>query len=147
MITTEKILLEFDPQTNNLLPVLEKISAAFGYVAEQDAKKVAEYFSIPLSKVYETASFYDLIKTEKQPPLVIQICSSTNCAINNGFEILKEIEDYFKIKSGDDFNPEIKLETISCLGHCGEGPVVVINNKVFTRVTKSSIYGIIENCI
>jgi NADH-quinone oxidoreductase subunit E len=147
MITTEKILLEFNPEVKNLLPVLEKISTAFGYVAKQDAQKLAEYFSIPLSKVYETASFYDLIKTERQQPLVIQVCSGTNCAINNGFKIIREIENYFKIKTGDNFNPEIKLETISCLGHCGEGPVVVVNGKFFTQVTKSSIYGIIDGCL
>lgn len=147
MITTEKLLLEFNPEVKNLLPVLEKISTAFGYVAKQDAQKLAEYFSIPLSKVYETASFYDLIKTEKQQPLVIQVCSGTNCAINNGFKIIREIENYFKIKTGDNFNPEIKLETISCLGHCGEGPVVVVNGKIFTQVTKSSIYGIIDGCL
>lgn len=147
MITTEKILLGFDPKVINLLPVLEEISTAFGYVARQDAQKVAGYFSIPLSKVYETASFYDLIKTEKQPPLVIQICSGTNCAINSSFEILREIENYFKIKTEDDFNPKVRLETISCLGHCGEGPIVMINGKIFTQVTKSSIYGIIDSCL
>jgi len=145
MITTEKILLDFYPEKKNLLPVLKKISAAFGYVDKKDAQKIAEYFSIPLSKVYETASFYDLIKTEKQRPLVIQVCSGTNCAISNGFEIIREIENYFKIKTGDDFNPKVKLEMISCLGHCQEGPVMVINGKVFTRVTKSSVYGIIES--
>jgi len=147
MITTGKILLEFDPEIKNLLPVLEKISTAFGYVAKKDAQKLAEYFSIPLSKVYETASFYDMVKTKKQQPLVIQVCSGTNCAINNGFKIIREIENYLKIKNGDDFNPEIKLETISCLGHCGEGPIVVVNGKVFTQVTKSSIYGIIDGCL
>lgn len=143
-MTIEKILLEFDPETINLLPALEKISGAFGYVTKDDAQKLAAYFSVPLSKIYETASFYDLIETEKQQSLVIQVCSGTNCAVNSGFEIIKEIENYFKIKVGDEFNPKVKLETISCLGHCGEGPVVMINGKVFTQVTRSSVYGIIE---
>lgn len=143
--TIEKILLGFDPEISNLLPALEEISATFGYVAKGDAQKTADYFSVPLSKVYETASFYDLIDTKKQPSLLIQVCSGTNCTVNDGFGIIKEIENYFKIKVGDEFNPKVRLETISCLGHCGEGPVVVINGRVFTQVTKSSIYGIIEN--
>ncbi|OGI28414.1 MAG: hypothetical protein A2288_02750 [Candidatus Moranbacteria bacterium RIFOXYA12_FULL_44_15] len=144
MRSIEKVLLEFDPETRNLLPALKKISAAFGYVSEKDAKKTAEYFSIPLSKTYETASFYDLVWTKKQPSLAVQVCSGTNCAVSGSFEVIKEMENYLKIKAGDGFNSKIKLEIISCLGQCGEGPVVVVNGKIFTRVTASGVHGILE---
>ena len=147
MATVEKILLEFDPQKDSLLPALKKISAGFGYVSEKEAEKVADYFSVPLSQVYETASFYDEIKVKKQPSLVIQVCSSTNCAVSKSFAIVKEIESYFRIKTGDDSNPQVKLELISCLGRCGEGPIVIINDKIYTGVTKSSVMGILEEWI
>ena len=42
--TSGKILLEFDPEKRNLLPALKKISAAFGYVSENNAQKIADYF-------------------------------------------------------------------------------------------------------
>lgn len=144
MITTEKILLEFDPEPKNLLPALKKISAAFGYVSEPDAGKTADYFRIPLAKVYETASFYDQIKVARQPGLIIQICSSPNCALNDSFKVIEAIENYFHIKAGDQFSPEIKLEIISCLNQCGEGPVMLVNGKVYTNVTTASLYKILE---
>lgn len=147
MITTEKILLELDPEINNLLPALKKISAHFGYVGEKDAQKVADYFSAPLSKVYEIATFYDLVKTKKEPDLVIQICSGTNCTVNNAFSIIREIENRFRIKAGDEFNHKVKLEIVSCLGQCGEGPIVVINGEIFTNVTASGVHGILERYV
>jgi len=142
--TAEKILLEFDPEIKNLLPALEKVSADFGFVSEADAEKIADYFSLPLARVYETASFYDTIRIKKQPNIVIQVCSGANCAMNSSFAIVAEIENYFRIKAGDEFNLKVKLEVISCLERCGEGPIVVVNGKVYTNVTKSSIYGILE---
>jgi len=142
--TIEKILLEFDPENINLLPALKKISAAFGHISEKDMQKVADYFEVPFSKAYETASFYDQIQIKKQPNLVIKVCSGANCAINDSFTVIKEIENYFKIKAGDEFNQKVKLETISCLGQCGEGPIMVINNKVYNNVTQSSVHGILE---
>lgn len=145
--TVEKILLEFDPALVNLLPALKKISAAFGYVSEDDAEKIAEYFSLPLSKIYETASFYDYIYVKKQPGLIIKVCSGANCAQNSSFEVVREIENYLKIKAGDEFNPKIKLEMISCLGKCGEGPIVVVNGEVFTNVTVSSVHGVLERWV
>ncbi|MDP1884692.1 MAG: NAD(P)H-dependent oxidoreductase subunit E [Candidatus Moranbacteria bacterium] len=146
-MTVEKILLEFDPEQKNLLPALKKINAAFGYVGEEEARKAADYFSVPFSKVYETASFYDLVKTKKQPNLVIQVCSGANCAVKNSFKVIREIESQLRIKAGDDFNPKVKLEIISCLGQCGQGPVMVVNGNVFARVTPSSVDDILRNYI
>ncbi len=150
-MTTEKILLEFDPEVSNLLPVLKKISAGFGYVDEIAAQKTADYFSAPLAKIYETASFYDLIKTKKQPAVVIQVCSGANCAVKSSYKIIREIENQLHIKAGDEFhayrqagNPKIKLEIISCLGQCGSGPVMVVNGNVFTKATPSNVDDILR---
>jgi len=142
--TSGKILLEFDPEKRNLLPALKKISAAFGYVSENNAEKIADYFSVPLSKVYETASFYDRVNLKKQPLLAIKICSGTNCTVGRSVEVIREIENYFKIKAGDEDNPKVRLEVVSCLGQCGEGPIAIINGKIYPNATASCIYGILE---
>ncbi len=144
MQSIEKILLEFNPEKDKLLPALKEISAVFGYIGKNDADKIAQYFNLPLSKVYETASFYDHIHTKKQPNVIIKVCSGANCAQNSSFSIIREIENYLKIKAGDEFNSNIKLEEISCLGQCGEGPIMDINGEVYTNVTKSSVHVILE---
>jgi NADH-quinone oxidoreductase subunit E len=149
--SVEKIILEFDPEATNLLPALKNISAVFGYIGEKEAQKVSEYFNVPLSKVYETASFYDKINIRKKAELLIQVCSGANCAVGGSFAVVREIENYFRIKVGDENlayrqagNPKIKLEEISCLGQCGEGPIMIVNDKVYTNVTRSSVYEILE---
>lgn len=143
MQSIQKILLEFEPKTKNLLPVLKKISTVFGYVDEKEAEFVGEYFSVSVAKVFETASFYDLIKTRKSASLEIQVCSSASCAINNSFSLISEIENIFKIKSGRD-NAKIKLEEISCMGKCADGPVMIVNGKIFEKVTKEKIHEILK---
>lgn len=144
-MTVEKILLAFEPKLENLLPALKKINTYFGYIGEQEAQKSADYFSVPLSKVYETASFYDLLKIKKQPPLVIQVCSGANCAVKSSFELIRAIENQLCIKAGDVFSAKVKLEVISCLGQCGNGPVVIVNGEVFTKVTPGGISDILQN--
>jgi NADH:ubiquinone oxidoreductase subunit E len=141
--TIQKILLEFEPKIENLLPALKKISVAFGYVKEKEARILAGYFSISESKIFETMTFYDDIKTKKPPQILIQVCSSTNCTVNNNFKIIKEIEKKFKIRSGDDNSEKIKLEEISCLGRCAEGPIMVVNGKVYEKVNSSMVHSIL----
>jgi len=145
--TVEKILLEFDPEIKNLLLALKKISASFEFINESDAQKVADYFQIPLSKVFETASFYDLIKTEKQRHLAIQVCSGANCVVGGASRVLKEIENQLGVRAGDEFNKNAKIEIISCLGMCGEGPIVIVNGKIHTRVSPHDVDNILKSYI
>ena len=143
-LTVEKILLEYDPEAQNLLPVLRKISAYFGYVSEENAQKVADYFELSLAKVYEVASFYDLLETKVQANLEIKVCSGGDCVLSGSVGIIREVENYFRIKAGDENNPKVRLEKISCLGRCGDGPIVVVNGKVYENVTESSVHKILE---
>ena len=146
-MTIEKILLGFSPKVENILPALKEVSAVFGYVDEEKSEKIADYFSVPSSQIYETATFYDLINTKKQPALKIKVCFSTHCALKDAGKIINEIENILHIKAGDENNPNIKLEKVSCLGRCGDGPVVVINDKVYERVTVASVRGMMEEWI
>lgn len=144
-VTIEKILLEFDPEPGNILPALKKISAAFGYVSEVDARKTADYFSVPLARIFELASFYSLIGTKKRSDIVIKICSGTNCTVQGSPGVIAEVENHFGIKAGDQFNPKVSLEVISCLGRCGEGPIMMVNGRIYTKVTVSGARDILEN--
>lgn len=146
-LTIEKILLDFSPSAGNILPVIQKVSAAFGYVDEKNAEKIADYFSITKSQVYETASFYDLTKTKKSSQMMIQVCFSTHCALNHAAEIIAEIENILHIKAGDENHPKFQLEKISCVGRCGEGPIVIVNGKVYERVMVAMVRGMLEEWI
>lgn len=143
-MTTEKILLNYEPIVSNLLPALKEASAVFGYVSRKDAQKIADYFSVSLSKVFETASFYDLVNVERQPNMVVKVCSGTHCAVKDSLKLIAEIENRLHIKAGDGNNPKIKLEIISCIGRCGEGPIVIVNDKVYEKVTVNMVGGILE---
>jgi NADH:ubiquinone oxidoreductase subunit E len=138
-MTIEKILLGFDSEPQNILPVLKEVNAVFGWIEQENAQKIADYFQVPLTRIFETASFYDLIHTKKKPPLEIQVCSGANCATKSAYRVITEIEMQLNIKAGDQFNPDVRLEVISCLGQCGQGPVVIVNGTVFLRVTPRQI--------
>jgi NADH-quinone oxidoreductase subunit E len=145
MKTVEKIITGFDPEEKYLLPALREVAAEHFFISLKDAKKLADYFSLPLSKVYETASFYDLIGTEKKPPLVIQICSGGECVLGGGSKLIKEIENNFGIKADGEGNRLVKLERISCLGRCQEGPIMVINGHEYSEVKTEKLGQILEN--
>lgn len=144
METLEKIITRFDPEATNLLSALRATTENFGYLSLKNAKVLADYFSLPLSQIYETASFYDLLETKKNPPLVIQVCSGGECSLEGKSWLVRDLENYFSIKAGEEGTGLVRLELISCLGRCQEGPVVVVNGTVHAGVNREKLWLILE---
>lgn len=141
----QKILLQYNPKLENLLRVLKEIQKENKYISKNDCDKIAKYFSLPLARVYSLASFFDLINTQPNTKKIIKVCSGGPCLMEKSFEIIRQIEMLLKIELGNDSHPKVKLETVSCLGLCDQGPVMMIGEQVFEKVKPESVDDIILN--
>lgn len=63
--------------------------------------------------------------------------------MKRSFEIIRQIEMLLKIEMGNDSHPKVKLETMSCLGLCDQGPVMMIDEQVFEKVRPETVDDII----
>lgn len=133
----KEILKEFLPEKENLLPVIKKINQQNSFFSQQAVEMIAEYFGISKSKVFQTASFYDEIKTKKPALVEVGICDSLNCENKSSEKIIQSLENFFKVKVEDDFNEKLKIKRISCQGRCLVGPIMVVNGNVYEKVTPS----------
>lgn len=138
-----KILLKFEPKKENLLKAIKEINYQEGFISEKTVEILARYFSIKPVEVFSVASFYDEIKVEKPTKILIQICNSANCCLKNSDAIIEVIENFFHQKSGDE-NQKIKIEKISCLGRCLQGPNVVINGTIYEKMNTAKIIEILR---
>jgi len=139
----QKILLEFDPQPENLLRVLKEIQKENKYISKNDCDKIAGYFSLPPARVFSLASFFDLLDTRPVKKKIIKVCSGGPCSMKKSFEIICQIEMLLKIELGNDSHPKAKLETMSCVGLCDQGPVMMIDEQVFEKVRPETVDDII----
>ena len=112
---------------------------------------VAQYFSnaaysvdasSPVSPRFTNPNPVDFIITVTGNNSVA--CGNSNCAVNNSFQIIKTVEKILGVKAGDDFNPKKKIEIVSCLGKCGEGPIMIVNGKVFEKIKPAKVQEILE---
>jgi NADH:ubiquinone oxidoreductase subunit E len=141
----QRILLKFEPKPENLLAALKEIQKENGCISEKEAKKVAAYFSLPLTRVYSAASFFDQLKTEKQTKKIIRICSGGACLSGKSMEVVRQIEMFLKIELENDAHPKYKIELMSCVGLCDRGPVVMVDDQVFEKVRPEMVDDIIRN--
>ena len=135
----QKILLKFEPKPENLLAALKEIQKENGYVGKKECEEAARYFSLPLARVYSTASFFDQLKTKKESKKIIRICSGGSCLGEKSMEVARQIEMLLKIELENDAHPKYKLESMSCAGLCDRGPIVMIDNQIFEKVKPETV--------
>ncbi|MDI3546919.1 MAG: NADH-quinone oxidoreductase subunit [Halanaerobiales bacterium] len=132
----------------NFLERMHNIQDTYGYIPECEIDKVAREFNIPRSKVYGTIRFYSMFYTEPTGKYIIRVCDSLSCHINESKEIVEVIKDYLGIDNGETTEDrKFTLEIVECLGHCGEGPVMMVNDHIYTHVSKTMAIEILDKCV
>lgn len=128
----------------NILPVLHKVNASFGYISKEHAYKIADYFRISPPRLFAIITSSGVLRDKKPAQLEIQVCGGVHCKTRGADKILSEIEKCLKVKAGKEFNEKIRLESVSCIGHCDGGPVMKINGTVFSRVRPELVDDILK---
>ena len=71
---------------------------------------------------------------------VVQFCESAPCHVAGGRDVWKALQESLGIKSGETTpDGNFTLVTTSCLGVCGVGPVIIIDDEIFGNVEPNNI--------
>ena len=128
-----------------LIPILHKAQEEYGYLSHDVQLYVARKLGIPTSKVFGVATFYSLFNLERKGKYRINVCLGTACYVRGAENILEAFEKELKIKRTETTNDGLfTLDSIRCVGACGLAPVVMVNDKVYGRVTPDDIKSIVD---
>jgi len=136
----DKLIEEYGFQPGGLIPLLEKVQLLLGYVPESIQKRIADTSGIPANRIYGVVSFYSYFSMEPKARHRIQVCMGTACYVKGGKDIAERIEQQYEIKAGESTEDgRFTYEQTRCFGACGLAPVVVVDGKVYGKVTVDSI--------
>ena len=135
----------YEKKRENLVPALQDIQERDGFISEEAVSKLAEYFDLSRSDIYSVASFYAQFKFKKPGKHVIKVCKGTACHVRGSGSLLAALEERLGIKEGETTaDGNISLERVACLGACALAPAVVVDEKVYGRVTLAQLQKILE---
>lgn len=147
MQTVETILEQYkDAKRDALIPVLQSIQDAEGYLSEESVIKVGKQLNLPTSKIYGVATFYNQFRFNAPGKYHIQVCRGTACHVLGSATVLEEIEKNLKIKTGQTSSDGLfSIEVVACIGACGLAPVISINGEFHAKVNAGSIKQILDD--
>ncbi len=140
----DEILQKYQGLKGSLIPVLQEVQNAYGYLPKDVMENMAGKMDIPISQIYGVATFYSQFHLKPRGKNIIRVCQGTACHVRGAKAILQELEDELKIKAGGT-TPDLlfTLETVACIGACGLAPVLMINDNTYGRLTPECILGIL----
>ena len=129
---------------SRLMAVMQEAQEIYGYLPMEVQQMIADGMDVSLEKVFGVATFYAQFALSPKGKYNISVCLGTACYVKGAQAILDKISEELKIDVGE-CTPDEKfsLEACRCIGACGLGPVMMINDEVFGKLTPDAIPGIL----
>ncbi|MHC4331356.1 MAG: NADH-quinone oxidoreductase subunit NuoE [Planctomycetota bacterium] len=142
----DEILAGHESERAAVLPVLQDINARCGYLPPDILRHTAHYLDIPLSQIHGMATFYNAFSLTPRGKYTISVCMGTACYVKGAQRILEAFERELKIQAGETTEDLLfSLDTVNCIGCCGQSPVVTINDDIEGYVKQAQVPKILQH--
>ncbi len=142
----DDILSRYPVKRSALLPLLYLAQAEEGYVSEAAMKEIAGILQLTPPQVYETVTFYTLLNLKPVGTFHIQVCKSLMCALVGSDTVLGWMKAKLGIGPGETTADKLfSVSAVECLGACGTGPMMQINEDYYERLTEEKVDRIVAD--
>lgn len=135
-----KTIIRSAMKEGGLLDALLALQKEEGYVSENALAALATELQVEMADLYDSASFYSMLRFTPPCPLTIRVCRGTACHSARNRELMEALEKATGVKAGQaDAEGKVDLGWVECLGQCQDAPNVLINGKLYTGVDPKGI--------
>ncbi len=121
---------------DDLIPILQGIQEAYGYLPQPVLAWVSERSGIPTSRMYGVITFFAQFYLEPHGRHTVRCCRGTACHVRGGKKVINEVKSNLGIDDGETTEDMLfSLETVACLGACALSPVMVVDNTYYGKMT------------
>ena len=138
----DEIINAYGAKKSYLIAMLQKVQEEFRYLPLEAltyiGTKVPE---LSPATVYGVATFYAQFSLEPKGKYEIKVCDGTACHVRGSMPVLTAVKQCINLKDGKFVSQDgmFSVETVSCLGACGLAPVMMINEKVYPKMTADAV--------
>jgi NADH-quinone oxidoreductase subunit E len=142
----QAILAKHQNNPDSLISVLQQIQEEYRYLPEEILAYVATAMRVSPSRVYGVATFYENFSLHPKGKYVIKVCDGTACHVKKSQTLIDTVRTQLNLKEGVETTDDLlfTLEVVSCLGACGLAAVLLINDKVYSKVTSEEMKQILD---
>lgn len=132
-----------------LIPILQQVQDFYRYLPEEILTFIATSLDLPPAHVYGVTTFYAHFTLVPKGKYNVRLCDGTACHVKGSLPILNALYERLKLSDKKQTTEDMlfTVETVSCLGACGLAPVMVVDEKVYSKVTPEKAVEIIDGIV
>lgn len=144
-ISSIDIGVDIEDNRGYLIGCLHKAQSIFGFLPEEIQLYIAGKLRLTLADVNGVITFYSFFTTTMPGENVISVCTGTACFVKGADKVLGKFEEHLGIKDGETTEDgKFSVNSLRCVGACSLAPVVMVNEKVYGKVTPSMVSKILK---
>jgi [NiFe] hydrogenase diaphorase moiety large subunit len=129
------------------MPILQAVQRKYGFVRDFAMQKIAHALNIHPVEVYGVVTFYSFLSEEPLGRFVIRLCQTISCDMAGKDRVAAQLEKELGIRFGETTADGVfTLEWANCIGLCDQGPALLVNDTLWTKVTPRGVLDILEQC-
>ena len=141
----ENYVEQYGSNRSALLPVLQAIQREHSYISDFAQQEVARMLDIHPVEVYSVISFYTFLHSNPRGRNIVRLCRTISCDMVDKQSVEDAIVRELGIRFGETTkDKKITLEYTNCLGMCDQGPAMIVNERVFTKLDPEKAVNILN---
>jgi len=142
----DAIIDQYRNQKWALIPLLQEIQEAMGFIPPETIEPVAQALNVFPSQVQGVITFYGGFSLEPKGKYVVKVCRGTACHVKGARSILRLMKKELGLNEGET-RPDYQftLETVACLGACFLAPVMMVNKAHYGKLSPPKITTILNH--
>ena len=138
------VIEEHKDDKSTLMAVMQKAQDIYGYLPIEVQQMISDGMDVPLEKIFGVSTFYAQFALSPKGEYNISVCMGTACYVKGAQSLLDELKKELGIgvdECTDD--GRFSVEACRCIGACGLGPVLTVNEEVYGKLTKNDVHRIV----
>ena len=130
-----------------LMAVLQAVQKRYHTISDFAMQAIADKLGIHPVEVYGVVTFYAFLNETYHGRFVIRLCRTISCEMAGKKAVARQLKNDLGIDFGQTTpDGRFTLEWANCIGMCDQGPAMLVNDQVFTRVTPEKVHHILTAC-
>ena len=126
-----------------LLPILHELQDRVGWVPKEAVPQIAEALNLSRAEVHGVVTYYHHFRSSPPGRHVVQVCRAEACQARGADALLAHAEAVLGCKSHDTrADGVVSLDPVYCLGLCALSPAVMVDERLYGRMTPERLDGI-----
>lgn len=144
-----EIVEKYKYEKSNLIAILQEVQEEYRYLPEEIMTYIATIMELSPASVYGVATFYSQFSLDPKGKYEIKVCDGTACHVRGSMPVYNVIKKKLGLEGGKFTTEDLQfsVETVRCVGACALAPVVLINEKVYSKVTPEAVTIIIDELL